>query len=569
MRRRVFLANLAALGGASAFPTWSWADEDRAAKVRELKADVVIAGGGLGGCAAALAAAQAGKSVILSEETDWLGGQLTSQAVPPDEHPWIESFGCTRNYRRLRNQIREYYRRHYPLTAGARAAEYLNPGGGGVSKLCHEPKVALAVIESMLAPYVSSGRVRVLLAHVPASADVEHDRVRAVTFRNLQRDQTVTAVGMYFLDATELGDLLPITGTEYVTGFESQQQTGEPHAPSEAQPANMQSFTWCFAMDYLDGEDHTIDRPEEYEFWRDYVPQLSPPWPGRLLSWSMSHPQTLKPRPIGFNPDGSKTPGVSNFWLYRRIASKANFTPGAYSSDITLVNWPQNDYWLGNLCEVTAEEAQRHRRRARQLSRSLLYWMQTEAERPDGKTGWKGLRLRGDLTGGADGLAKAPYIRESRRIRAEFTVTELHVGLEARRARLGKSEVGSTAEEFADSVGVGSYRIDLHPSSGGDNYIDISSLPFQIPLGSLVPRRVENLLPACKNLGVTHIASGCYRLHPAEWNIGESAGLLAAYCLDRGEPPRQVHKQVALRKAFQRKLASAGVETEWPRLRAR
>ena len=48
-------------------------------------------------------------------------------------------------------------------------------------------------------------------------------------------------------------------------------------------------------------------------------------------------------------------------------------------------------------------------------------------------------------------------------------------------------------EEFKDSVGVGSYRIDLHPSSGGDNYIDVSSLPFQIPLGALIPKRVENL----------------------------------------------------------------------------
>ena len=89
-----------------------------------------------------------------------------------------------------------------------------------------------------------------------------------------------------------------------------------------------------------------------------------------------------------------------------------------------------------------------------------------------------------------------------------------------------------SAETFPDSVGVGSYRIDLHPSTGGDNYIDISSLPFQIPLGALIPRRVENLLPACKNLGTTHITNGCFRLHPVEWGIGEAAGALAAFCLE-------------------------------------
>ena len=105
-------------------------------------------------------------------------------------------------------------------------------------------------------------------------------------------------------------------------------------------------------------------------------------------------------------------------------------------------------------------------------------------------------------------MAKAPYIRESRRIEAELTVVEQHVGTEARRRILKSDHV--QAESFPDSVGVGSYRIDLHPSTGGDNYIDISSLPFQIPLGALIPKRVENLLPACKNLGTTHITNGCY-----------------------------------------------------------
>ena len=113
---------------------------------------------------------------------------------------------------------------------------------------------------------------------------------------------------------------------------------------------------------------------------------------------------------------------------------------------------------------------------------------------------------------------------------------EQHVGTEARRKQLGKDDV--TAEPFPDSVGVGSYRIDLHPSTGGVNYIDISSLPFQIPLGALIPRRVENLLPACKNLGTTHITNGCYRLHPVEWAIGEAAGALAAFCQANRISPR-------------------------------
>jgi hypothetical protein len=126
-----------------------------------------------------------------------------------------------------------------------------------------------------------------------------------------------------------------------------------------------------------------------------------------------------------------------------------------------------------------------------------------------------------------------------------------------------------TAERFADSVGVGSYRIDLHPTSGGDNYLDISSLPFQVPLGAMLPRRMENLLPACKNLGVTHITNGCYRLHPVEWNIGEAAGALAAFCLARKEPPRQIRKNGRLLAEFQKHLQDDGVELHWPRLTPR
>jgi len=172
--------------------------------------------------------------------------------------------------------------------------------------------------------------------------------------------------------------------------------------------------------------------------------------------------------------------------------------------------------------------------------------------------------LRGDLTGTEDGLAKHPYIRESRRIRAEFTVTERHVGLEQRMQETGLAQNRVTAASFPDSVGVGSYRIDLHPSTGGDNYIDFSSLPFEIPLGALIPRRVENLVAGGKNLGVTHLTNGCYRLHPVEWNIGESAGCLIAFCLARKEAPRAVRNSRSLLADFQKAIQSQGIEIRWP-----
>jgi hypothetical protein len=517
-----------------------------------LRADIAVIGGGTGGCAAALAALRNGMRVVMTEETRWIGGQMTSQLVSAfDEHPWIEAFGSTRAWRDFRNATRDYYRAHYPLTEAARRRAHLNPGAGTVSHFAVEPRIALAVLEAMLLPYQSSGQFTLLIRHKPVEADTSGDRIRAVTVKSLETGLARTIEASYFLDATELGDLLPLTRTEYVTGFESQASTGEPSAPAESQPANEQAFTMSFAVDYLPGEDHTIEKPAEYPFWRDYVPKLEPPWPGKLLSWRTTNPRTLQARELAFDPiksDPTPPPGPMNLWIYRRIAARSNFAPGAYPSDISLINWPQNDYLLGRLIDVSEDEFTRHVNRAKQLSLSLLYWMQTEV-------GWRGLRLREDIAGTEDGLAMYPYVRESRRIQAEFTILEQHVS--------------KPAEPCPDSIGIGSYRIDLHPTTGGNNYLDVSSYPFEIPLGALIPKRVENLIPAGKNIGTTHITNGCYRLHPVEWNIGESAGALAAYAIRTSQPPRRIRSEKKLLAQFQRILTEQGVEIHWPKLTAR
>ncbi|GAA1400673.1 FAD-dependent oxidoreductase [Catellatospora coxensis] len=519
-----------------------------------MRAEILVVGGGLGGVAAALGALRAGRRVVLTEEYDWLGGQLTSQAVPPDEHSWVEQFGVTASYRALREGIRDYYRANYPLIPAARAWRELNPGGGHVSRLCHEPRVAVAVIESMLAPYRSSGRLTVLQPYRPVAADTDGDRVTAVTVENVRTGDRSTIEAAYILDATETGELLPLTGTEYVTGFESQHETGEPSAPDTAQPMNMQAVSVCFAIDHVDG-DHTIDKPAQYDFWRAYQPDF---WGDRLLSFRSPNPRTLAISERSFTPnpdddplsvvaDQRVNPGDGNLWTFRRIAARKLFTPGAYESDICLVNWPMIDYFESPVIDVP--DADVHLANAKQLSLSVLYWLQTEA-------GFPGLRLRGDVTGGADGLAMAPYIRESRRIRAEYTVVEQDLSLAVR------GDKG--AVEYPDAVGVGMYRIDLHPSTGGDNYIDVGSCPFEIPLGALIPRRMENLLPAGKNIGTTHITNGSYRLHPVEWNVGEVAGALAAYCLNHGQSPRGVRNTPEHLSGFQAQLIRDGVELRWP-----
>lgn len=283
-------------------------------------------------------------------ESDWIGGQLTSQAVPPDEHRWIETKGSNASYRQLRNRIRDYYRSNYPLTAEARQRENLNPGNGNVSRLCAESRISLAVLESWLASYEQSGQLVLLREHRPVAADIDKDRVSAVTVRSLRSGDNRVLIGDYFVDATELGDLLPLSETEFVTGAQSREQTGELHASETAGPNNHQAFTVCFALDYLPGENHVIDRPDEYAFWRDFVPDLTPPWPGKLLDFTYTHPSTLQPKRLGFDPQGgSAVGGPLNLWTYRRIIDDGLFQPGRFASDISLINWPQNDCFLGSI----------------------------------------------------------------------------------------------------------------------------------------------------------------------------------------------------------------------------
>jgi len=122
---------------------------------------------------------------------------------------------------------------------------------------------------------------------------------------------------------------------------------------------------------------------------------------------------------------------------------------------------------------------------------------------------------------------------------------------------------GARARHFPDSVGVGWYPIDIHRSGAGDVGVSCRTRPFQIPMGALIPVRLRNLLAGAKNLGVTHITNGCYRLHPVEWNIGEAAGALAAFALAVKRDPADVWRDQAARVDFQRRLAAAGVPLYW------
>ena len=184
-----------------------------------------------------------------------------------------------------------------------------------------------------------------VLRHIPSAAEQDADRVRAVTLTDALSGDQLVVHAAYVLDATELGDLLDLAGVEHVVGAESQAQTGEPHAlAGAADPLTSKPSPGVFALDYLPDADHTIARPADHDFWRAYQADF---WPGRNWAEIDLYSETLQRRERAIFNGPPEREHAEDFWHYRRIFYRQHYPPGLYPSDITLINWPQNDYWLG------------------------------------------------------------------------------------------------------------------------------------------------------------------------------------------------------------------------------
>jgi len=512
-----------------------------AAPEREIDCEVLVAGGGMGGVAAALAAARRGCRTCLLEETDWLGGQLSAQGVSAlDEHGHIESIGGTASYYALRAALRDHYRQGAGA-AGSRPD--FNPGDCWVTRLAFEPAVGAQAMRELLAPHLSSGRLQLFLRSKTVAVDSEENRICSLVALDLDSSRTIRFRPAMVIDATELGDLLPLAGAGYRVGAESVAETGEPHAqPHEARAHCVQSFTYTFAAERTpEGERHVIPEPEKYLHYRGAQPySLTIDVHGGEIYGEESGRLAYRLY--------DRMPGTKGgLWTYRRLLA-AHVVPERAARDLTMFNWPGNDYRDRSIIDRPAAEV------AASLQDAKRVRLQTEAPATEGRRGAPELRLRPDAMGSADGLSKHPYIRESRRIVALKTIVEAEVS--------AQFQPGPLAAQFADSVGIGWYPIDIHPSGDDDVGLSCRTRPFQIPLGALIPVRITNLIAACKNIGTTHLTNGCYRLHPVEWNIGEAAGALAAFALEHGLSPAAVRAERLA--PFQQSLVDEGVPLAWP-----
>lgn len=498
----------------------------------DLTYDIVIIGGSCGGCAAALASSASGNSVCVVEAGSWLGGQYSAQGVTkPDETQYTPTVGSTAAYRAFQHSVRAFYRNNHVLSTSGASQPTFDPGGDypGFSA---EP---LVIHQVLLQQLQALPNVHVRLGLTITAAAVAGNTIENVTAVD-GNGEVVTIGAKMFLDATDLGDLLPLANVEHVIGAEAQSETNEPNAPPVAHPEWIQPITVVVALERRpDGEDHTISAPANYE--------------------------TLKAQQNYTILDGyikKMFAQPADMWGYRRHIRSSNFNDPAFPFDLSMLNMGANDYQAATIPSGDPSRDAKIVAGARQAALGYVYWLQTAVSRDDGSgKGYPNLKPRPDQFGTSDGTSAQPYIRESRRIKAQYTIVQQDLDQ--------SSNPGPRAKNYHDSCGIGDYgALDIHGLAAvGMKQQWIPIKPFEIPARSLVPQRVSNLLAACKNIGTTHITNGAYRLHPVEWNVGEAAGALAGFSIEKSATPATVVGDAVMLRQYQRVLLARGVPLFW------
>lgn len=502
--------------------------------------DLIIIGSTIGGVLSAYSASKMGLKVAMISEFPWIGGQFTSECVPPDENIYIEDGGASQTYLNFRKNIRSKYLKN-PHLKKEYYKSNINPGGGWVSYLCALPSDYLEEFNHLLKEGTKNKLLDIYYYDGEFKIEKENDNITHIYFRDNKFKAN------YFIDSSLFGDFMVKAGAKYLVGAESKEVFNEKSAPIKSDIYDVQPVTWVAAVSFNKNEDNTIEKPILY----DYFKKLKTIDNKKILSFEQ----------VGLNPDEhkiyhmfSKEEFISKniddtkaLFDYRKV-----FDPNKYDytneTPISLINWPQNDYIYGNIL-FDKEEVMFN---SKQLTLSLIYWLQTEAPRDDGGFGYKELKLRPDITNTKDGLAMSPYLRETYRLDSMYVVNENDV---------------TKKTNFFDSIGIGHYNIDLHMTYASKTHLYLETKPFEIPMGSLISKNIGNMLAGSKNIGTSHIANGCYRLHPIEWNIGESAGYLVGFAKNKNiKDFRKIYEDKKLIEEFQELISSKGVKIRWEKV---
>ena len=454
--------------------------------------DVLVVGGGASGTAAGIQAARMGVHTIVLEETPWLGGMLTSAGV-----------SCVDGNNRLRSGI-------FGEFADSLVARYGSDEAlksGWVSNINFDPHVGQEILTNMAQACGELLDVRreTVITEVKGEAGDWH-----VSYRD-SRGSKHSIRADVIIDATELGDVAKACGVDYRIGMEASEDTGESIAPEQANDV-IQDLTYvAFLKDYGPDADMTIEMPDGYD-------------PSPFYN-SCQNPLNVE------NVTGQ------TIWSPEMMITYGKTPEGRY-----MINWPiyGNDCYL-NVIEMSREDREEALKEAKRFTLSFVYFIQTQLD-------MKNLGLADDVFPTSDKLPFIPYHRESRRIVGEAFFT-----------------MDAAADPYAykeplyrTGVAVGDYPVDHHHFRHPDwrELPDLEFYPipsFNVPMGTMIPKEVDDLIVAEKSISVSNLMNGATRLQPVVMQLGQAAGALAALaCIE----DKSV-KEIGVRQV-QEKLLEAG-----------
>ena len=322
----------------------------------------------------------------------------------------------------------------------------------------------------------------------------EGNKVTGAIFSNIRNNEEIKIKAKVVIDATELGDVLAAAGAAYDLGMDDPLVSGE----KEARQKNdiIQDLTWAAILkDYGAGADKTIEKPANYD-------------PRKYYCCNTDAPCNDKP----WNGDKLK---MLNYGKLPR-------SPGA-KFDKYMLNWPAhgNDTYL-NVVEKSWESRVRSYESAKAYTLGFIYFLQTEL-------GMKNIGLADDELEG--GLALIPYNREGRRVKGMVRMNINHI------------KNPYDYDLYRTGIAVGDYPVDHHHAQYPDKVPDIEFPPipsYNIPMGALIPEKIDGLIVCEKGISVTNIVNGTTRLQPVVLLTGQVAGILAAKTIKENKKPRDI-----------------------------
>ena len=443
-----------------------------------VECEILVVGGGLAGSAAAYEGLLAGKTVCLTEITDWVGGQISSQGTSAlDERPTQRSrLFYPRGYLELRNRLQDYYDR-------------LNPGDCWVSESCFLPRDADRILSEQLQEAAERGngelkwfpstvikeleidsvgdgergkqiKSAIAIQHRPApdapplNAEPLSQTIEdAYRYENSPRfEKTIIRFvpqlsdreepeDWYVIEATETGEIVALADVPYRLGIDPRSYLEPSSSSATGDPYCTQGFTYTFAMEATE-EPQKHQMPEFYlQYHRYYSYELE-----RLASFDLVFtyrriwsPQTGEQEKFSGISFSAPTPGDISMqnWTwgndYRPGTAKDNLV---YTREQLKATGQLNPGgWMGGLRTQTL-------RKAEENALGFFYWLvagTTDSQLGEGvkkpNPNYRFLSGLDSPMGTVHGLSKYPYMREGRRIigrptygyRDGFTIAELDI----------------------------------------------------------------------------------------------------------------------------------------------